>query len=119
MKYTESHEWVQVDGDVATIGITEFAQGELGDVVFIELPSTGKVVKAGQDAAVLESTKAAADVYSPLSGEIVEINGRLSDEPELINQSPLQEGWIFKVRLDNASEMDALMDETAYQQMTS
>lgn len=118
MKFTDSHEWIAVENDnIAVIGVTEYAQKELGDIVYVELPKIGKQVNAGQEAAVLESTKAAADVYSPVSGEIIAINATLSSSPELVNQSPSKEGWLFKVRLSNPSELDLLMDQTAYQAM--
>lgn len=110
-KYTESHEWIQVDGDVGTIGVTHFAQKELGDIVYVELPEVGKTVKAGQEAAVLESTKAAADVYSPVSGTIVEINTMLQSASETINRSPEADGWIFKVKLSNQSELNGLLEK--------
>lgn len=114
MKFTKSHEWVKVVGDVATIGVSNFAQQELGDIVYVELPNLGKVVKAGGEAAVLESTKAAADVYSPVTGEIIEVNTALTNSSDLINSSPEDKGWIFKVKLHAPSELDALMDEESY-----
>lgn len=118
MKYTDSHEWIILEtAELARIGVTNYAQKELGDIVYVELPSIGKKVNAGQEVVVLESTKAAADVYSPVSGEVVEINQALSSQPELINQSPEQNGWLLKVRLSNPSELDLLMDQTAYQAM--
>ncbi|CUI17637.1 Glycine cleavage system H protein [Candidatus Protochlamydia naegleriophila] len=118
MKYTDSHEWIILEtAELARIGVTNYAQKELGDIVYVELPSVGKTVNAGQEVVVLESTKAAADVYSPVSGEIVEINPNLSSQPELINQSPEQNGWLLKVRLSNPSELDLLMDQTTYQAM--
>lgn len=114
MKYTESHEWVREEGDVATMGITDFAQRELGDVVYVELPELGKSLVAGKEAAVLESTKAAADVYAPLTGEVIAINSRLKEEAELINRSPEGEGWIFKLRISRPEELQALMDQATY-----
>lgn len=118
MKYTDSHEWIILEtAECARIGVTHYAQKELGDIVYVELPGIGKTVNAGQEAVVLESTKAAADVYSPVSGEIVEINETLLSQPELVNQSPEQQGWLFKLRLSNPSEIDSLMDQTAYQAM--
>ncbi|CAF23006.1 glycine cleavage system protein GcvH [Candidatus Protochlamydia amoebophila] len=118
MKYTDSHEWVVLEStDVARIGVTQFAQKELGDIVYVELPTLHKKVTAGQEVVVLESTKAAADVYSPVSGEIVEVNQSLSTQPELINQSSEKEGWLFKLRLSNSSELDLLMDEKDYRAM--
>lgn len=114
MKYTESHEWVQLDNGEATVGVTNHAQKELGEIVFVELPQVGKQIKAGEEAAVLESTKAAADVYSPLSGTITEVNKLLNETSELINQSPEQNGWIFKLKTTDNKEYDRLMDADAY-----
>lgn len=116
MKYTDSHEWVNIvnPGNLAIVGVTTYAQKELGEIVYVELPKIGKQVKAGEEAAVLESTKAAADVYAPLSGTIIEINQQLSASSDLINRSPEQEGWIFKIALSNPKELDSLMDATAY-----
>lgn len=114
MKFTDTHEWIRVENGVGTIGVSDHAQQELGDIVYVELPQVGKEVKAGQEAAVLESTKAAADVYSPVSGTITEVNTVLKDHSELINQSPQGEGWIYKIRLANAKELDALQDEASY-----
>ncbi|MBA2368120.1 MAG: glycine cleavage system protein GcvH [Candidatus Protochlamydia sp.] len=118
MKFTDSHEWTDLENSgVVRIGITQYAQKELGDIVYVELPALGKNVNAGQEIAVLESTKAAADVYSPVSGEIVEVNQNLSSTPELINQAPQEQGWIIKIRPSNLAELDLLMDLTAYQAM--
>jgi glycine cleavage system H protein len=114
IKYTAEHEWVQSDADPVTVGITHHAQDALGDVVFVELPEVGKQFKAGDVAGVVESVKAAADVYMPLSGTIVEVNENLRNDPALANSDPLGAGWFFKVRLDNASDVDGLMDEAAY-----
>lgn len=114
MKYTESHEWVELQNGLATVGVTNFAQKELGDIVYVELPQVGKEVKAGEEAAVLESTKAAADVYAPVSGTIVEVNKLLNESSELINQSPEKNGWIFKMKTTNAKEYDNLMDAQTY-----
>jgi glycine cleavage system H protein len=115
VKYAKSHEWIRVDADgVATVGISEFAQDALGDVVFVELPKSGATVKAGQEVAVVESVNAASDIYSPVSGSIVEINDTLKDKPELLNSSPLADGWLFRIRLSNASELDALLDAAGY-----
>ena len=97
--YTESHEWVQAEGDVATVGITDFAQSQLGDVVFLELPSVGRMLEAGDSFGVVESVKAASDLYSPVSGSVVEVNEALSDNPETVNRDPFGEGWLIKVRL--------------------
>ena len=114
IKYTEDHEWVKVDGDIAIVGITEHAQDALGDVVFVELPEVGKTYAQKDVAGVVESVKAAADVYMPVSGEIVEINQALADEPSLANSDPMGAGWFFKVKLAKADEVAALMDEAAY-----
>lgn len=114
MKFTESHEWVNVDGDVATVGVTDHAQKELGDIVYIELPEAGKEVHAKKEAAVLESTKAAADVYSPVSGVVLEANSAVADNTELVNESAEDKGWLFKVKLSNAAELDELMDRESY-----
>jgi len=109
-KITETHEWIEVENGIGTVGVTQFAQKELGDIVFVELPQVGKHVKGGQEACVLESTKAAADVYSPVSGEITEINQVLKEAPEKVNLSPEKEGWLFKIKIENASELDKLMN---------
>lgn len=116
MRFTKDHEWVEVAGDVATIGITAYAAEQLGDVVFVETPDVGKTVKAGEGLAVVESVKAASDVYAPISGEVVEANGGLGDAPETVNASPEGSGWFAKVRLANPAELDALMDRAAYEQ---
>lgn len=115
MKFSESHEWIKVEEGIGTVGITKEAQNELGEVVYIELPRVGKNVKAGEEAAVLESTKAAADIYSPVSGEIIAINQELQDFSEKINKEPETAGWLFKVRLANPAELSALMDRKAYE----
>ena len=114
IKYTEDHEWVKVDGDIAIVGITEHAQDALGDVVFVELPEVGKTLAQKDVAGVVESVKAAADVYMPVSGEVVEVNQALADEPSLANSDPMGAGWFFKVKLAKADEVAALMDEAAY-----
>ena len=112
--YTEEHEWVRVEGDRATVGVTDFAQGQLGDVVFVEIPEAGKQVAKGGEAAVVESVKAASDVYAPVSGEVTEGNQALVDDPSLVNSDPEGEGWFFRLRLSDASELDGLMDADAY-----
>ena len=114
IKYTENHEWLNVEGDSATIGITHHAQDALGDVVFVDLPELGKTFGAKEVAGVVESVKAAADVYMPVDGEITEVNEALRSDPSLANSDPMGAGWFFKVRLSNLSQLDALMDETAY-----
>jgi glycine cleavage system H protein len=117
IKYTPDHEWIRVDGDTATVGITHHAQDALGDVVFVELPEVGKTLPQKAVAGVVESVKAAADVYMPVSGEIVAVNEALRADPSLANRDPLGEGWFFKVRLSQPAELDALLDETAYRQL--
>ena len=114
IKYTEDHEWVKVDGDIAIVGIPEHAQDALGDVVCVELPEVGKTLAQKDVAGVVESVKAAADVYMPVSGEVVEVNQALADEPSLANSDPMGAGWFFKVKLAKADEVAALMDEAAY-----
>ena len=114
IKYTEDHEWIKVEGDIAIVGITEHAQDALGDVVFVELPEVGKTLAQKDVAGVVESVKAAADVYMPVSGEVVEVNRALADEPSLANSDPMGAGWFFKVKLAKADEVAALMDEAAY-----
>lgn len=114
IKYSEDHEWIKVEGDIATVGITEHAQDALGDVVFVELPEVGKTYAQKDTAGVVESVKAAADVYMPVSGEIVEVNQALVDEPSLANSDPMGAGWFFKVKLSQPDEVAALMDEAAY-----
>jgi glycine cleavage system H protein len=112
--YTEEHEWIRVEGDTATVGITDFAQGQLGDIVFVELPSSGQQVTKGGEAAVVESVKAASDVYAPVTGEVTEANGALTDDPSLVNTDPEGEGWFFRLRLSDTSELDGLMDADSY-----
>ena len=114
IKYTPDHEWLNVEGDTAIVGITHHAQDALGDVVFVDLPEVGKTYAAKDVAGVVESVKAAADVYMPVTGEILEVNEALRDDPSLANTDPMGAGWFFKVKLSNASELDALMDETSY-----
>lgn len=112
--FTEDHEWIDVDGDVGTVGISDYAQGQLGDIVFVDVPEAGKSLGKGDEAAVVESVKAASDVYSPVSGSVIEGNAALADEPGLVNTDPEGEGWFFKLTLSDASQLDRLMDETAY-----
>ncbi|MDQ1229952.1 glycine cleavage system protein GcvH [Sphingomonas sp. SORGH_AS_0879] len=112
--FTEDHEWIDVDGDVGTVGISDYAQGALGDIVFVDVPEEGRELTKGDEAAVVESVKAASDVYAPVSGTVIEGNAQLSDEPALVNSDPEGEGWFFKITLSDASELEALMDETAY-----
>jgi glycine cleavage system H protein len=114
VKYTDEHEWIRVDGDTATVGITDYAQDQLGDVVYVELPKPGQKVEKGKQAAVVESVKAASEVYAPITGEVIEVNQALVDEPATINSDPMGKGWFMKLRLANASELDGLMDEAGY-----
>jgi len=112
--FTREHEWINVDGDIATVGISDHAQQALGDIVFAEVPDAGRSLTKGGDAAVVESVKAASDVYAPVGGEVVESNSALSDDPSLINRDPEGEGWFFKIKLADPSELEGLMDEGAY-----
>jgi glycine cleavage system H protein len=114
LRFTKDHEWVRLDGDVATIGITEFAQDQLGDVVFVELPAIGKKLEQGKDAAVVESVKAASEVYAPLDGEVTEINDALTGDPALVNGDPTGGAWFFKMRITDTSQLDGLLDKAAY-----
>ncbi|MEO9876752.1 MAG: glycine cleavage system protein GcvH [Anderseniella sp.] len=114
VKYSKEHEWISVDGDVATIGITQHAAEQLGDLVFVDLPAIGKTVAPGDEAAVVESVKAASEVYAPLSGEVVEVNTVLEGEPGKVNEAPEGEGWFLKLKLSSPSELDGLMDEAGY-----
>ena len=117
--YTEDHEWVEVDGDIGTVGISDYAQGQLGDIVFVETPDEGKEVSKGDEAAVVESVKAASDVYSPVSGTVIEGNPALADTPELVNEDPEGDGWFFKLTLSDPAELDSLMDEAKYAEFVS
>jgi glycine cleavage system H protein len=117
--FTEDHEWIDVDGDTATVGITEYAQSQLGDIVFVETPEEGKEVSKGDDAAVVESVKAASDVYAPVAGTVIEGNAALADNPALVNEDPEGEGWFFKLTLADPSELDSLMNDSAYQDYVS
>ena len=112
--FTQEHEWIKVDGDTATVGITDHAQEALGDIVFTEVPDSGKQLTKGQEAAVVESVKAASDVYSPVTGEVTEGNQAVADDPSLVNSDPEGAGWFFKIKLTDAGELDGLMDEVAY-----
>jgi glycine cleavage system H protein len=114
IRYTADHEWVSLDGDVATVGITDYAEEQLGDLVYVELPSVGREVTAGDETAVLESVKAAGDVKSPVSGIIVEVNETLSDAPEKVNENPTGDGWFFRVKITNAADLETLMDKAGY-----
>ena len=113
--FTQDHEWIEVDGDAATVGITDYAQSQLGDIVFAEVPAIGAALKKGGDAAVVESVKAASDVYAPVSGIVTESNAALESDPALVNTDPEGEGWFFKLTLSDAGELDGLLDSAAYQ----
>lgn len=117
--FTSDHEWLKIDGDVATVGITDYAQTQLGDVVFVELPKVGKQLKKADAAAVVESVKAASDVYAPISGEIVATNDALAAEPSLVNSDPGESAWFFKIKIADKTELDGLMDEAAYKAHTA
>ncbi|MBX6374359.1 MAG: glycine cleavage system protein GcvH [Acetobacteraceae bacterium] len=114
LRYTKDHEWVRMDGDTATVGISDHAQNALGDVVFVDLPEIGREVSAGEAVAVVESVKAASDVYAPVSGRIVEVNSALAEDPGLINREPTGEGWFFRIEPRDPAEIETLMDEAAY-----
>ena len=117
LRYTKDHEWVRVDGDLAVVGITDYAQSQLGDVVYVELPEIGQRVEQGKQAAVVESVKAASEVYAPVSGEVVAVNDGLAADPATVNADPTGEGWFLKIRLNDTQELDALMDEEAYRRL--
>ena len=117
--YTPDHEWLRIEGDVATVGITDYAQTQLGDVVFVGLPKVGRVVKKQEAAAVVESVKAASDVYAPLSGEVIEVNETLGTDPSLVNSDPAGGAWFFKLRIADRQELEGLMDEAAYKAHTA
>jgi glycine cleavage system H protein len=114
LKFTKDHEWIRIDGDVATVGITAYAQEKLGDLVFIELPEVGTLFDQGKPAAVVESVKAASEVYAPVGGEIVAVNQSIVEEPALVNADPMQQGWFFKLRLSDPSQVQTLLDEDGY-----
>ena len=115
VKYTEDHEWIRMEGDVGTVGITDYAQEQLGDVVFVELPEAGRAVTKGNDAAVVESVKAASEIYAPADGEVVEANQAVADDPALVNSDPMGKGWFFKMKLSDPGAISGLMDEAAYE----
>jgi glycine cleavage system H protein len=119
LKYTQDHEWISLDGDVATVGITQFAQKQLGDLVFVELPSVGASFDKGAVAATVESVKAASEVYAPVAGEVIAVNDRLTAEPGLVNSEPTGEGWMFKMKVRDAGEVGTLLDESAYQALAA
>lgn len=115
-KYTKTHEWVKVDGDVATVGLTDFAQSELGDITYLELPEAGMELAQSDSFGVVESVKAASDIYSPVSGEVIEGNSQAEDAPEIVNESPFEDAWLIKVRISDPSQLDTLLDAEAYEQ---
>ena len=119
LRFTKDHEWVRIDGDLAVVGITDYAQSQLGDVVYVELPEIGRRVDQGKEAAVVESVKAASEVYAPVSGEVVEVNEALAADPAKVNADPMGEGWFLKLRLDEPKELDDLMDEATYQRLVA
>jgi glycine cleavage system H protein len=119
LRYTNDHEWVKVDGDVATIGVTDFAANQLGDVVFVDLPSAGKSVEQFATFGVVESVKAVSDLYAPVSGEVVEVNPDLAGKPELVNSDPFGDGWMIKVRVSDSAQVDGLLDAAAYDRLTA
>ena len=114
LKYAASHEWARLDGDIVTVGITDHAQDALGDLVYVELPNVGDAVQAGDEAGVVESVKAASDIYAPVSGEIVEVNETLVDRPEMVNSAPYTDGWLYRIRISDASELDKLLSADEY-----
>ena len=117
LKYTRDHEWLRIEGDIATVGITPYAQEQLGDLVFVELPQSGSKLERGTEAAIVESVKAASDVYSPIGGVVTEVNGGVVTEPGLVNSDPMGKGWLFKLRIADSSEIETLMDEAAYRSL--
>lgn len=114
LRYTAEHEWIRLSGDTGTIGITDYAQGELGDIVFVDLPAKGKAIRKGESMGTIEAVKAVSDLYAPVTGEVVEVNGALADASELVNKDPYGEGWMIRVKIADRSELDALLDEAAY-----
>lgn len=119
LKFTDDHEWLRIEGDTAVVGITDFAQGQLGDLVFIELPQVGKQFKKGDAAAVVESVKVASDVYAPIDGEIVEVNEAVVKEPQLVNTDPMGKGWFFKMKIAARDQLTQMKDEKQYQELVS
>jgi glycine cleavage system H protein len=117
LKYTKDHEWAKIDGNIATIGITDFAQSELGDIVYVELPEVGAQTKQGESFGTIEAVKAVSDMFSPLTGEVAEVNTGLSDKPEVINKDPYGDGWIIKIKFSNKTEVDNLLDKSKYEEL--
>ncbi|HLP48495.1 MAG TPA: glycine cleavage system protein GcvH [Candidatus Kapabacteria bacterium] len=116
LKFTKEHEWVKTEGEIAVIGISDYAQKELGDVVYVELPAVGDAIEKGDPCANIESVKAVSDIYSPVSGEVVQVNEFLADKPETVNKDPYGEGWVFKIRMNDSGELNSLMNATAYEE---
>jgi glycine cleavage system H protein len=119
IRFTEDHEWVRIEGDVAMVGITEYAQEQLGDIVFVELPEVGAAISQGDEAAVIESVKAASDIYAPISGEVGQVNGALDADPAIVNQDAQGDGWLFTMSISDAGELDNLMEADAYEAFTA
>ena len=119
LKFSKSHEWAKIDADIATVGITDYAQSQLGDIVFIELPQIGTNLNQSHQAGTIESTKAASELYTPLSGEVIEVNSDLGNNPQWINESPFDKGWMFKLKISNSLELDNLMDEASYKEFVA
>ena len=119
LKFTEDHEWIRIDGDIGTVGITDYAQEQLGDVVFVEVPEVGKDLTKGDEAAVVESVKAASEVYAPLDGQVTEVNEALADEPSLVNSAAMADGWFYKLKLADLGQLEGLMDEAAYKEFVA
>ncbi len=119
LKYTKDHEWVKQDGDVVTVGITDYAQGSLGDLVYVELPAVGRKVSKGEACVIVESCKAASDVYAPISGEVIEVNSAVTGTPETINQKPYEAGWLIKIKPSNAAELSELIDSNSYSEIAA
>ncbi len=119
LKFSQEHEWIRVDGDSGVVGITDYAQQQLGDIVFVELPEVGRQLAKGDEAAVVESVKAASEVYAIVGGEVTEVNGSLDDDPAQVNSDPMGGGWFFKIKISDAGELDGLMDESAYEEYTA
>lgn len=116
LKFTKEHEWVRIDGDVVTVGISDYAQKELGDVVYVELPPIGDTFAKGEACSSIESVKAVSDIYTPVSGEIADVNSALEDNPELVNQSPYEDGWVFKIKIEDEGDLDDVMDADLYEE---
>ena len=118
-KFTDEHEWIAVDGDIGTVGVSDYAQNQLGDIVFVELPEVGRALARGEEAAMIESVKAASELYAPVDGEVTAVNPRLADEPELVNSDPTGEGWFLRLRIADRGQLDGLMDGEAYRRFVA